>query len=81
MPANVLQPSTPRFDDLLVRVRGEYREMPGLSLTIDQAQKLWMLEHATCVTLFAQLVEARFLRQTRHGRFVRTDASDPAVAR
>ena len=73
MPANALQPSTPRLDELLMRVRGEYREMPGLSL--------WMVEQATCVTLFAQLVDARFLRKTRHGRFVRTDASDPPVAR
>ena len=81
MPANALQASTPRLDELLMRVRGEYREMPGLSLTIDQAKRLWMVEQETCVTLFAQLVDARFLRKTRHGRFVRTDASDPTVAR
>jgi hypothetical protein len=81
MPANAQQPSTPRFDELLTRVRGEYREMPGLSLTIDQAQRLWMMEHATCAALFAYLVDARFLRKSRHGRFVKTDASDPAVQR
>ena len=74
MQATVQQRSTPRFDELILRVRGEYREMPGLSLTVPQAQRLWGLEHSTCQTLFEHLVEARFLRSTRHGRFVRWDA-------
>ena len=71
------QRSTPRFDELIVRVRGEYREMPGLSLTVPQAQRLWGLEGATCQTLFERLVETKFLRRTRHGRFVRCDVSSP----
>ena len=78
MPATVQQRSRPEVDDdLMMRVRGEYREMPGLSLTIPQAEKLWGLEHSTCQTLFERLVEARFVRMTRHGRFVRRDASSP----
>lgn len=77
MPATVQQRSRPRLDDLIVRVRGEYREMPGLSLTIPQAQRLWGLEHSTCQTLFERLVEARFVRKTRHDRFVLCDASSP----
>jgi Fic family protein len=71
------QRSTPRLDELTVRVRGEYREMPGLSLTVPQAQRLWGLERATCQALFEQLVETRFLRRTRHGRFVRWEVSSP----
>ena len=67
----------PLFDELIVRVRGEYREMPGLSLTVAQAQRLWGLEGATCQTLLERLVETRFLRRTRHGRFVRWDLSIP----
>jgi hypothetical protein len=70
MPASALQGS-PRFDELVVRVRGEYREMPGLSLTIAQAQRLWAVEHSTCVKVFDSLVDARVLRRTRHGRFIR----------
>jgi len=77
MPAIGRQRSTPRFDELIVRVRGEYREMPGLSLTLPQAQRLWGLEGATCQTLFERLVDARFLRRTRHGRFVLWDVSSP----
>jgi DNA-binding IclR family transcriptional regulator len=80
MPAAVQQRSTPRFDELIVRVRGEYREMPGLSLTVPQAQKLWGLERSTCQTLFERLVEAKFVRPTRHGRFVLWDSSSPIAA-
>ena len=73
MSATVRQRSTPRFDELVVRVRGEYCEMPGLSLTVPQARRLWGLEDSICQTLFERLVEARFLRRTRHDRFVRWD--------
>ena len=75
-----VQRATVRFDELIVRVRGEYREMPGLSLTIPQAQRLWGLEDATCRTLLERLVASRFLRRTRTGRFVRSDPSSPVTA-
>jgi len=81
MPATVQQRSRPEVDDdLMMRVRGEYREMPGLSLTIPQAQRLWGLDDSTCQTLFERLVETRFLRRTRYGRFVRWDVSSPTTA-
>ena len=72
MSATVRQ-TTSHFDELIVRVRGEYLEMPGLSLTIPQAQRLWAVEHSTCVQVFDSLVDARWLRRTRRGRFVRAD--------
>lgn len=67
------------LDDLVRRVRGEYDEMPGLSLTMPQAQRLWALDHPTCSVLLRALVEARFLRRTARGRYVR--AEQPAVVR
>lgn len=73
------QRSTPRFDELIARVRGEYREMPGLSLTVSQAQRLWGLEGATCQALLDRLVDTKFLRRTRHNRFVRWDVSSPVT--
>jgi hypothetical protein len=73
------QRSTPGFDELIARVRGEYREMPGLSLTVPQAQRLWGLEAATCQALLERLVETRFLRRAQHGRFVRWDVSSPVT--
>ena len=56
-----------------MRVRGEYREMPGLSLTIAQAQRLWSVDQAMCVRVFESLVGDKILRRTRRGRFIRTE--------
>jgi len=32
---------------LLPRIEGEYREMPGLSLTVSQVERLWGLDSST----------------------------------
>jgi hypothetical protein len=62
-------------DDLVTRIQGEYREMPGLSLTARQAQRLWALDEHTTARLLARLVECRYLRRTAVGTYVRvTDA-------
>ena len=58
--------------DILYRIRGEYREMPGLRLTPAQAQRLWGLDRAACDSLLAQLVSTGFLARTRDGAFVRS---------
>ncbi len=60
--------------DLLSRARGEYLEMPGLSLTLEQAQRLWALDRATCSRLLSGLVQSQFLRQRRDGSYVRRGA-------
>jgi hypothetical protein len=59
--------------DVLRRVQGEYIEMPGLRLTIAQAQRLWGLDRAVCDALLGALVDAKFLLRTRDGAFVRSD--------
>ena len=59
--------------DVLRRVRGEYLEMPGLRLTIAQAQRLWGLDRAVCDALLGALVEAKFLFRTRDGAYMRAD--------
>jgi hypothetical protein len=38
------------------RVRGEYREMPGLRLTVAQAARLFNLEPKQCGQVFDRLV-------------------------
>lgn len=43
-------------DNLRDRVRGEYREMPGLRLTVAQAARLFNLDHAQCGQLLDTLV-------------------------
>ena len=56
------------------RVRGEFREMPGLTLTVAQAGRLWRLDPPTCNTVLSGLVETGFLCRKADGRFSR--ASD-----
>jgi hypothetical protein len=58
-------------DALMTRVRGEYREMPGMRLTVDQAMRLWTLDRDTCSRVLSSLVAAHFLERDRDGRFMR----------
>jgi DNA-binding IclR family transcriptional regulator len=51
-------------------VRGEFLEMPGLSLTARQAERLWGLEPAACHALLSTLVDLKFLRRTPGGAYV-----------
>ena len=59
---------------LLRRIQNEYREMPGLILTEDQAKRLWALDSNTCQRVLAALLERRFLKRTAGGAYGR--ASD-----
>lgn len=54
---------------ILTRIRGEFREMPGLTLTLRQASRLWDLDPVVCDTALRILVEERFLDHTRRGTF------------
>jgi len=65
---------TRSVEDPLLRIRAEYLEMPGLSLTEDQACRFWGLDRRACAELLAELVAEQFLRRTRDGAFVRADA-------
>ena len=60
------------LDGILERIRGEYIEMPGLRLTVPQAQKLWGMDRADCDAVFGALVDANFLIRNRDGAFVRS---------
>jgi hypothetical protein len=55
---------------LVERVRGEYREMPGLSLTVPQACRLWQIDPATCERILNALAAERFLARTSAGAFI-----------
>jgi len=59
---------------LLARIRSEYREMPGLRLTLVQARRLWALDILTCSAALATLQAAGFLDTTRDGAFILADA-------
>ena len=57
--------------ELTRRVQAEYTEMPGLSVTLAQAQRLLGIDRDTCVVVMRTLVEGRFLKRTAEGRYVR----------
>ena len=57
--------------ELLTRVCGEYREMPGMRLTIDQAMRLWVLDRKTCSDVLDSLVAAHFLERDNRGQYAR----------
>ena len=59
--------------DLAQRIRGEFLEMPGLRLTVQQARRLWRLDDTVCDAVLAALVDAHFLVKTSDGTFVRQD--------
>jgi hypothetical protein len=57
-------------EDVLARIRGEFREMPGLRLTPAQACRLWGLGAEQCQALIDALVEVNFLKRTPDGSFL-----------
>ncbi len=67
--------TTPAIHELLLRIEGEYREMPGLSLTVSQAERLWGLDNSTCTFALTTLVERGVLRQTTGGTYLRGPSS------
>ena len=68
---NIQSRTTPAIRELLLRIEGEYREMPGLSLTVSQAERLWGLDSSTCAFVLTTLIERRILRQTTSGTYLR----------
>ena len=60
-------------ETLTARVRDEYRQMPGLQLTLAQASRLWNTSVRVSQEVLDALVETAFLR--RDGDFyVRADS-------
>jgi len=57
--------------DLLQRVEREYRELPALSVTAAQAQRLWGLDSTTCSFVLKTLIQRGVLRRTTTGTYVR----------
>ena len=57
--------------ELTRRVRAEYAEMPGLSVTFPQAQRLLATDPDTCAAVLETLIKRRILRRTRRGRYIR----------
>jgi hypothetical protein len=57
--------------DLMVRIEAEFAEMPGLNLTLPQAQRLWGIDHSTCIAVFRVLTDRGVVRRTPRGQYIR----------
>ena len=55
---------------LVARIRGEFREMPGLRLTFSQACRLWQMDERTCEAVLNELLREQFLFKTRRGAYI-----------
>ena len=56
-------------EDLTMRARAEFREMPGMCLTTAQAARLWQLSPARAEELLSDLVQAGFLVRREGQRY------------
>lgn len=56
-------------DDLTLRARAEFREMPGMCLTTAQAARLWQLSPARAEELLSELVQSGFLVRREGQRY------------
>jgi hypothetical protein len=56
---------------MLARIRAEFLEMPGLRLTVEQAQRLCGVERAACQRLLDRLVAVNFLCVKSNGVYAR----------
>ena len=59
------------FAAAVVQAKAHYIEMPGLTLTLAQAARLWALDLALCREVLTTLLDARFLVRTRGELFAR----------
>jgi len=63
----------PTAEQLLERrIRGEYKEMPGLRLSSQQASRLWSVDCKVCAEVLDALVRSGFLRRDRNGMYARS---------
>jgi len=66
-------------EPILQRICGEYLEMPGLQLTLKQAQRLWGLDEETCARSLDLLVENGFLVRTSRDSYARLTEGNIAL--
>jgi hypothetical protein len=64
-------PPAGHIGDVVLRIRAEYQQIPGLCLTRAQAQSLLGLDEHVCDAVLNAFVDAGFLRLTAKG-YVRT---------
>ena len=58
----------------MARIRAEYLEMPGMSLTLEQVQRLCGIERSMCRMVLDSLVSMKFLYVNAAGAYARLTA-------
>ena len=56
-------------NQILERIRGEYLEMPGLTLKAEQVARLCGLDRSLCLAALQALVDAKFLTVKADGAY------------
>jgi hypothetical protein len=79
-PCYVRTTMTPRAQEsvhihmiLAARICAEFREVPGLQLTVPQASRFLDLDVALCLRVFHELEETGFLSRGADGRYQRAE--------
>ena len=67
----IASPGSAPLAGLLQRVREQYRDMPGLTLTKPEAMRLFGVAPSVCAAMLRALVMEKFLSRTGEGLFVR----------
>jgi len=70
----------PPRSQLVAMIRGTFREMPGLSLHLNQAARLFGLRDTTCQIVLDDLVEAGALRRAQDGQYISADRESTRLA-
>jgi hypothetical protein len=65
-------PQSAPLAGLLQRVREQYRDVPGLTLTKPQAVRLFEVAPSVCAAMLRALVMENFLSRAGDGAFVRS---------
>src|SRR5262245_24046756 len=66
--------------ELVAMVLGTFREMPGLSLHLNQAARLFGVRTTTCQVLLEDLVALGRLRRSHDGQYLGRDLAEPLAA-
>jgi hypothetical protein len=64
---NVIESKTHKtgtMEQMPRRIQCEFLEMPGLRLTLAQAERLWNLDALVCESLLSSLIDVQFLGRT-----------------
>ena len=62
----------PILDAAVRRAQSDFKEMPGLRLTLPQAARLWAFDMLFCRDVLATLVQTQFLVRSRD-TFIRAE--------